>query len=76
MDSMKVDNRFTIGRERINFSDSNYVSKHITQPLRIEEIEILQRCIFIMEHYAIFVQECCCLQNENDTVLGLGSLPR
>ena len=48
----------TIGRKRIDFSNGDHVSEHVTQPLRVEEVEIFQSRIFVMQHYAVFVQEC------------------
>lgn len=43
--------------ERINLFDCHHLSQDIAQPLRVQEIEISQRCVVVMEQNTVFVQE-------------------
>ena len=47
--------------EAVDFSDCDYISKNITQPLRVQEVNILKANVIIMQQNAIFVKKLCCL---------------
>ena len=47
----------TILDERVNLPDGHYVSQHVTQPLWVHKIEVVQQGVFKVEHCAIVVQE-------------------
>ncbi len=49
----------TILRKRVDFSDGDHVSQHVTQPLRIQEVEVLQGGIVVVQQDSVLVQEGC-----------------
>lgn len=47
----------TLLDKRVNLSDSDNVSQHVTQPLGVHEVKIFQEGVFIMQQSSIVVEK-------------------
>lgn len=42
----------TIASKRIDLPDGNYMGQHVTQPLRVQEVQVLECWVFIVQHHS------------------------
>ena len=47
----------TIVDVRVNFSDGDNVRQHVTQPLRVQEIQVTQQWVVIMQQYTCYARK-------------------
>ena len=47
--------------ERVDLPDSDHVGEHVTQPLRVQEVQVSEGGVIIMQEDAVIVEEGCSL---------------
>ena len=55
----QVTNNFslTVSNERVDLSDSDYVCKHVTEPLWVDKVEITQQGVVIVKECAVVMEK-------------------